>query len=181
VLPGIVGAMQASEVVKLLVGAGDPLIGRYLLVDTLRMRFREIDLPKSPDCPICSPRPRLRGLVDEAVACADEAAAAPGREVSVEEVAAWLREGRPLTLLDVREPGEHRLARIEGALLVPLRTLPARLQELDRGRPVVALCHVGGRSMAAADFLRDQGFTATSMAGGIDAWSRLVDPGVPRY
>jgi adenylyltransferase/sulfurtransferase len=196
VLPGIVGALQASEVLKLLLGIGEPALGRLLVFDALRLRFRELALRKSPSCPVCSPEPTQRGLVEYPELCGE---GGPGRkedavgevsfdggwqdlEVAVADLRRWRQEGRDLQLLDVRQPVEHSIARIEGARLIPLAELPARVGELDPARPVVVHCHHGPRSLRAAQWLRAQGFArAASLAGGIDAWSIEVDPAVPRY
>jgi adenylyltransferase/sulfurtransferase len=187
VLPGIVGCLQANEVIKLLLGAGEPLLGRLLVFDALGVRFRELKLKKDPACPVCGERPTQRGLVEYEEHCGLPApAAAEGAmeplEIDVDEVARWRQEGRDFDLLDVRQPGEHAVATIEGARLVPLRELPQRLGELDPSRPLVVYCHHGMRSLHAVQLLRSQGFQrARSMAGGIDAWSCEVDPAVPRY
>jgi len=206
VLPGIVGALQASEVLKLLLGIGEPAVGRLITFDALRLRFRELAVRKSPSCPICSPQPTQRGLVDYPDLCGEGApprgghagegtvvsdartsdaffdGAWEGIEVEVADVKRWRDEGRDVQLLDVRQPVEHSIAHIDGALLVPLNELPSRVAELDAARPVVAFCHHGGRSLRAAQWLRAQGFSrVASLAGGIDAWSVEVDPEVPRY
>jgi adenylyltransferase/sulfurtransferase len=207
VLPGIVGALQASEVLKLLLGIGEPAIGRLLTFDALRLRFRELAVRKSPTCPVCSANPTQRGLVEYADLCGE--GAAPGYrerepegmhvhdrnaggasfdgpwddiEVEVADLRRWREEGRDLQLLDVRQPVEHSIAHIEGARLIPMNELPSRVSELDPARPVVAFCHHGPRSLRAAQWLRAQGFArVVSLAGGIDAWSVEVDPAVPRY
>jgi sulfur-carrier protein adenylyltransferase/sulfurtransferase len=205
VLPGIVGALQASEVLKLLLGIGEPAVGRLLTFDALRLRFRELAVKKSPSCPVCSSQPTQRGLIDYPELCGEGAASHvnvaleardvsetdtggafdgpwDGLEVEVTDLRRWREEGRDLQLLDVRQPVEHSIARIEGALLVPLSQLPARVGELDPARPVVVHCHHGPRSLHATQWLRAQGFPrVASLAGGIDAWSVEVDPEVPRY
>ena len=195
VLPGIVGALQASEVLKLLLGIGEPAVGRLLTFDALRLRFRELAVKKSPACPVCSPNPTQRGLVEYADLCGEGmhlSENAPGGasfdgpwddiEVEVGDLRRWREEGRDLELLDVRQPVEHSIARIEGARLIPMNELPSRVGELDPSRAVVVHCHHGPRSLRAAQWLRAQGFErAASLAGGIDAWSVEVDPQVPRY
>ena len=197
VLPGIVGCLQANEVLKLLLGVGEPLVGRLVVFDALGMRFRELALRKSPDCPVCSARPTQHGLVEYEELCGIGAAAPPfgestdgtageepmePLEIEVGEVARWKEEGRDFDVLDVRQPEEHAAAHIAGATLIPLRELPQRLGELDAARPLVVHCHHGMRSLQAVHLLRSRGFAqARSMAGGIDAWSREVDPSVPRY
>ncbi len=183
-LPGIVGALQANEALKLLLGVGEPLIGRFLVFDALALRFREVTLPKSPSCPICSARPTLTELIEIEAAC--EAPAAGVEEVPMDvtppELKQWQDEGRGFVLLDVRTPQEHSLASIPGARLIPLQELARRVEELDREADIVVHCHHGQRSERAAAFLRGQGFaTVRNLVGGIDAWSEQVDPGVPRY
>jgi molybdopterin/thiamine biosynthesis adenylyltransferase/rhodanese-related sulfurtransferase/molybdopterin converting factor small subunit len=216
VLPGIIGALQANEVIKLIVGAGEPLIGRLLLFDALKLKFRELKLRKDPACPICSEHPTQHELIDydqfcgiaptPAAAAATRAAAGPGGaagaasapgggtapaaedageldfDVEAGEVKRWLDEGRDFTLIDVRSPQEHAICRIEGARLVPLQEVPDELDRLDPDARYVVHCHHGGRSAQAVDLMRRRGFSAAqNLAGGIDAWSRTVDPAVPRY
>jgi adenylyltransferase/sulfurtransferase len=181
VLPGIIGALQANEVIKLLIGAGEPLIGRLLLFDALRMRFRELKLQKDPHCPVCSEHPTQTALIDYQQFCGigdDEPLAGEGWEIEVEELAER-RNG--VTLLDVRTREEHEIAHIEGARLIPLHELPDRLGELDTAERLVVFCHHGPRSLRATHLLRDMGYQAVNLAGGIDAWSERVDPSVPRY
>jgi sulfur-carrier protein adenylyltransferase/sulfurtransferase len=185
VLPGIIGSLQANEVIKLIAGAGDPLIGRLVLFDALRLKFRELKLRKNPDCPICSDHPTQHGLIDYEQFCgidphADAVEAA--FEISTPELKAWLDEGRRVTLLDVRNPQEWEINRLDGATLIPLPELQDRLGELDPADTIVTYCHHGPRSGRAVNFLRQMGFSrAINLAGGIDSWSLLVDPSVPRY
>jgi adenylyltransferase/sulfurtransferase len=192
VLPGIVGAIQANETIKLILGVGETLVGRLLLFDALEMRFRELKLKKSPECPVCSAEPTLTELIDYDQFCAGPVAdrAAAGTETATEssteigpaELARWLEEGRELTLLDVRNPHEWEICRLPGARLIPLPELPGRLGELDRDRLVVAYCHVGARSAYAVELLRRAGFPrAVNLAGGVDAWSREIDKRMKRY
>ena len=204
VLPGIIGALQANEVIKLIVGAGEPMIGRLLLFDALKMKFRELKLRKDPACPICSEHPTQHELIDYDQFCGigappaaiDAAGAGPAAaggggnpdggeedfEVDVAEVKSWLDEGRDFTLIDVRSPLEHAICRIDGARLIPLQDIPAEIERLDPAARYVVHCHHGGRSAQAVELMRRRGFTATqNLAGGIDAWSREVDPAVPRY
>lgn len=192
VLPGVIGTLQANEVVKLVAGIGEPMIGRLLVFDALRMRFREVSLAKSADCPICGDRPSITALESYENVClpeenmSDSPRSQPGGDVPfdvhVADLKTWLDEGRALDLIDVREPHEHTICRIEGAKLIPLGDLPERLDELDRDRLLVVHCHHGPRSSYAVDFLRQQGFDrAANLAGGIDAWSVEIDPSVPRY
>lgn len=192
VLPGVIGALQATEAIKLILGAGSTLVGRLLVYDALAARLREVRVPKDPECPVCSPRPRITELQDYEVFCGLGRAGSVDSEVAAgdgepEEIPAivlddWRRQGRPLSLLDVREPWEAEIASLEGSRLLPLGQLADRLDELPRGRPLVVYCHLGIRSANAVAFLRAEGFpAATSLAGGIEAWSREVDPTVPRY
>jgi molybdopterin/thiamine biosynthesis adenylyltransferase/rhodanese-related sulfurtransferase len=187
VLPGVIGTLQGIETLKLLLGAGEPLIGRLLVFDALGMRFRELLVRKDPACPLCGERPTVRELIDYESWCGTAAAAAPAADVDATEIGVGeyrtlVERGDPHVLVDVREPYEYRIARIDGARLVPLRTLPARLHELEREALVVVMCHHGNRSRRALEFLREQGFRRVrNLTGGIDAWSRDVDPAVPRY
>jgi len=188
VLPGIVGALQAAEVIKLILGVGNPLIGRLLTFDALRMRFREVRVPKADDCALCSARATIHDLVAYDDRCAVPTTESAGGddeldwEISVADLDRWRKSGKRLTLLDVRTPAEHAYAAIAGSTLIPVHELPRRLDELDPAATLVTYCHVGGRSAQAVGFLRARGFArAVNLAGGIDAWSREVDPTLPRY
>jgi sulfur-carrier protein adenylyltransferase/sulfurtransferase len=184
VLPGIIGALQANEVIKLILGAGEPLIGRLVLFDALRMRFRELKLKKDPNCPICSEHPTQRELIDYQQFCGIEPEAEHGDEfdVTVSELKRWLDQGREVSVLDVRNPQEWDIARLPGAKLIPLHELRDRLGELDMATDLVVHCHHGPRSTRAVSMLREMGFArAKNLAGGIDAWSLEIDPTVPRY
>ena len=182
VLPGVIGVLQGIETLKLLLGIGEPLIGRLLLFEALGMSFRELKLRKDPACPLCGERPTLKQLVDYEQFCG----LAPSLEAEAWEIAPRelqaVRDRGDVVVLDVREPHEHAIARIEGARLIPLGTLPARIGELDSSQPIVVYCHHGVRSKMALDFLRRAGFAKLQhLKGGIDAWSRDVDPTVSRY
>lgn len=184
VLPGIIGSIQALETIKLIIGAGDSLIGRLVLFDALKLRFRELRLRKDPDCPICGDRPTIRELIDYEAFCGIGAAPAyQGPEVLVEELKEEReRKGGELVLIDVREPHERDIAHIEGSRLIPLGQLPERIGELDGHAEIVTYCHKGARSMKALEILRGAGFgKVRSLAGGIDAWAARVEPGMPRY
>jgi adenylyltransferase/sulfurtransferase len=187
VLPGLIGTIQGIECLKLLLGLGEPLIGRLLLFDALGMRFRELKLRKDPGCPMCGEHPSIHELVDYEAFCGlspggQAGVLAQGAEIGPRELSERLESGERPMLLDVREPHEHRIARIEGAVLIPLRTLPGRLAELDRDREIVVLCHRGARSLNALEILRLAGFArVVSLKGGIEAWSKEVDSKVPRY
>jgi sulfur-carrier protein adenylyltransferase/sulfurtransferase len=183
VLPGIVGTMQAAEALKLILGIGEPLIGRLVHFDALKMKFREFNLKRDPDCPVCGERPTITEPIDYETFChgaPDLTGAVP--EIAVGELERRMKSGGAFILLDVREPFEFEMARIEGANLIPLGELPARWQELDREKEIFVFCHSGVRSAQAAEFLRSAGFPkVTNVAGGIDAWSEEIDSEVPRY
>lgn len=184
VLPGIVGSVQALETIKLIVGCGDPLIGTLLVFDTLKMRFLKLALQKDAACPVCGANPTVRELIDYEAFCGVGADGPPpdDAEIGVRELAELMRAEPPPQLVDVREPHEWEIARIDGALLIPLRELPGRLGELDGHREIVTQCHTGVRSLRALEILRGAGFSRVrSLRGGIDAWSLEVDPTVPRY
>jgi adenylyltransferase/sulfurtransferase len=182
VLPGVIGSLQALEAIKLVLGAGEPLIGRLLLFDALRLRFRELQLRKDPDCPLCGTKRSITSLADYEAFCGIGAPTHTGPEMSVRELREALDQARPMTLLDVREPHEYEIVHLPGARLIPLRELPARLGELDSHADLVAFCHHGMRSLQAVELLRGAGFShARSLAGGIDAWAVEVDPGMARY
>ena len=185
VLPGIIALIQATEALKLLTGIGEPLIGRFLHYDALAMRFDEFRFEKDPDCPVCGEHPTVTELIDYEGFCGVHGAEEGRvREISAAELAALRARGEPLLLLDVRQPEEWRRARIEGARLLPLGELEARLAELSewKERRVIAHCHHGGRSAKACEILAAAGFTnVTNLVGGIDAWSLTVDAAVPRY
>jgi molybdopterin/thiamine biosynthesis adenylyltransferase/rhodanese-related sulfurtransferase len=185
ILPGLVGVIQATETIKLILGSGDPLIGRLLLVDALAMRFRELKLRKNPDCPACGTHPTVTELIDYNQFCGirGEEAAAPStmRDMTVEELKQRFDKGDDLFVLDVREPHEYQICNI-GGYLIPLNDLPKRVSELDSSREIVVHCKMGGRSAKAVDFLRQSGFSRVhNLAGGISAWAERIDPKVPKY
>ena len=185
VLPGIIGSIQALETIKWIIGAGDLLIGRLVLFDALKLRFRELKLRKDPSCPICGDNPTIHELIDYEAFCGIGAAPAyQGPEVVVEQLKQERDEKSDdeLVLIDVREPHEWEIAHIEGARLIPLGQLPDRLGELDGHAEIVTYCHKGSRSMKALEILRGAGFTKVrSLAGGINAWAERVEPGMARY
>jgi adenylyltransferase/sulfurtransferase len=186
VLPGIVGSLQAIETIKLILGAGDSLVGRLLLFDALGMKFRELKLKKNPDCPLCGTHPTITKLIDYEEFCGirGEEAAAPVTQVpemTPRELKQRLDRGDDLFVLDVREPHEYQICNINGYLL-PLGDLPRRVHELDSSREIVAHCRSGKRSAEAAEFLRKAGFRKIwNLKGGILAWSDEVDPSMPKY
>lgn len=185
VLPGVIGLIQGTEILKLLLNLGETLVGRLLLFDALAMRFRELKFKKSPSCPICGEHPTIHELIDYEAFCGltpvPAVAGAESLEIGPRELAAALDRGE-VTLIDVREPHEHEIAHMPGAMLIPLDHLPERLGELDTSDEIVLHCHYGERSLRALELLRQSGFKKLKLLrGGIDAWSREVDPTVPRY
>jgi molybdopterin/thiamine biosynthesis adenylyltransferase/rhodanese-related sulfurtransferase/molybdopterin converting factor small subunit len=188
ILPGLLGIIQATEVIKLILGAGEPLVGRLLLVDALAMRFRELKLHKNPECPVCGTHPTIDKLVDYEQFCGlPSKSAAPATVVNgipqmqVEELKRRRDAGEDPFVLDVREPYEFSIAQI-GGHLIPLNDLPQRIRELNPNQEIVVQCKSGGRSQRAAEFLAQSGFkTVHNLAGGILAWSDKVDPKVPKY
>ena len=190
VLPGIIGVIQATESIKLLTGIGEPLIGRFLIYDALRMRFRELKLRKDPDCPVCGTHPTVTQLIDYEQFCGvpaqdDQAAAtnaANGTEISAVELKQRLDHGEHFRIIDVREPNEYQINRIAGSDLIPLGEVPRRYAELDPEESTVVMCKMGGRSARAADFLRSVGFKRVlNLKGGILDWVDKVDPSQPKY
>jgi sulfur-carrier protein adenylyltransferase/sulfurtransferase len=184
VLPGIIGSIQALETIKWIIGAGDSLIGRLVLFDALKLRFRELQLRKDPACPICGDTPSIHELIDYEAFCGIGAEPSyAGPEITAEELRRELDEkGSGLVLIDVREPHEWEIAHIEGAQLIPLGQLPERVGELDGHAEIVTHCHHGARSMKALGILQGAGFNRVrSLAGGIDAWADRVEVGMPRY
>ena len=186
VLPGIIGTIQATEAIKLILGIGDPLVGRLLVYDALKMRFRELKLPKDPACPVCGNNPKITALHEYEHYCTpgdqtprDAAAVA---ETTVRELKARIDGGQSPVILDVREPPEAAICRLPGARLIPLGELARRLGELDRGAEIVVHCKSGARSAKAVALLREKGFTrASNLTGGILSWINEIDPSLPRY
>ncbi|HYX68893.1 MAG TPA: molybdopterin-synthase adenylyltransferase MoeB [Terriglobales bacterium] len=184
ILPGLLGVIQATETVKLILGKGDALIGRLLLVDAMGMRFRELKLRKDPGCPACGQNPTLKKLIDYQEFCGirgEEEPVVGVPEITPEELKQRLDAGEDLFILDVREPHEYQICHLNGHL-IPLGDLPQRVHELDSSREIVAHCRSGVRSAKAVDFLRQAGFRKVkNLKGGILAWSDKVDPSVPKY
>ena len=185
ILPGLVGVIQATEVIKLILGKGEPLIGRLLLIDALGMKFRELKLRKNPDCPVCGTHPTVSRLIDYNEFCGirgeETLVTSNVPEMQVEELKRALDAGEDIFVLDVREPHEYQICNI-GGHLIPLGELPKRVHELDSSREIVAHCRSGVRSAKAVDFLRQAGFRKVrNLAGGILAWADRVDPKVPKY
>lgn len=199
VLPGIIGSLQASEALKILLQIGAPSAGRLVIFDALKLRWREIHVASDPTCSLCGVEPEARQLVAfEPEPCglsggggatfnhAEESAVLDETdvpfEITVNELQRWLEDGRPVQVIDVREPQEVAICRLPDSQVIPLRQIPTAIDELDKEALTVVHCHHGSRSAQAVMFMRQQGFTrVTNLEGGIDAWSQLVDPSVPRY
>ena len=191
VLPGLLGTIQAAETIKLVLGVGDPLVGRLLLVDALGMRFRELRVRKNPDCVVCGARPTVTRLVDYEAFCAGPAASASGivppmhahvEEVSVEELKQARDRGEAIVLLDVREPREWAISDLPDSIKIPLGSLPESLDKLSKEDDIVVYCRTGGRSGNAVQFLMQQGFEKVrNLAGGINKWAERIDKSLPRY
>ncbi len=188
ILPGLVGVMQATEVIKLILGKGEPLIGRLLLVDALNMRFRELKLRKNPECPVCGTNPTVTELIDYQQFCGivpetpQESSVKNGiPQITVKELKRRIDAGEDVQLIDVREPYEYQIAQI-GGKLIPQNDVPQRLAEIDREREVVVHCRSGARSQRIAEFLKQSGYPrVVNVAGGILAWSDEIDPRVQKY
>jgi len=188
ILPGLVGVMQATEVIKLILGKGETLVGRLLLVDALNMRFRELKLRKDPECPVCGTHPTQTELIDYQQFCGivpqthEEQKMQNGiPQMTVKELKSRLDAGDNLQLIDVREPYEYQIAQI-GGKLIPQNDVPNRLAEIDRNREVVVQCRSGARSQRIAEFLKQSGYqNVSNLAGGILAWSDEIDPKVTKY
>ena len=188
ILPGLVGVIQATEVIKLILGKGSPLIGRLLLVDALNMRFRELKLRKSPECPVCGPNPTVTELIDYQQFCGilpegkeDKTMKNGIPQITVKELKRRRDAGESVFLLDVREPYEYQIAQI-GGTLIPQNDVPNRLAEIPRDREIIVQCRSGGRSQKIAEFLQQSGYTqVANLAGGILAWADEIDPKVQKY
>ena len=185
ILPGLVGIIQATEAIKLILGKGEPLIGRLLLIDALAMKFRELKLRKNPDCPACGTHRTITKLIDYDQFCGIRGEEKPVEtgipEIQVEELKRRMDAGDDLYVLDVREPHEYQICNI-GGHLIPLGDLPSRVNELDSSREIVAHCRSGVRSAKAVQFLQQSGFRKVhNLAGGILAWADRVDPKMAKY
>ena len=181
ILPGIIGTLQSNETVKLLLGIGEPLINRLLLLDALEMRFREVHFAKDPACPVCGTAPTIRELIDYEAFCGMSQPAASGdvKEIGAKELSRSLDR---VLLIDVREPFEAEIARIPGARLIPLGELKNRMGEIDRHADIVVHCRSGQRSAKAVRWLEEEGFQRVrNLRGGILAWADEVDPSTPKY
>jgi molybdopterin/thiamine biosynthesis adenylyltransferase/rhodanese-related sulfurtransferase len=181
VLPGIIGMLQAIETLKLILGIGEPLIGRLLHFDALKVKFRELNLRRDPQCPVCGENPTIFSPIDYEQFCGvRDGAAIP--DISPHELKRRMDAGERFELIDVREPFEYEIAQIDGAKLIPLGEIAERLDELKREQPIIVHCHSGMRSAQAVRLLQQRGFAKVyNLEGGIDAWSDQVDPNVPKY
>jgi len=181
VLPGIIGALQANEAIKLILGIGEPLIGRLVHFDALAFRFREIKLRRDPQCAVCGESPTITSLEEITFACdMNPSSALP--EIDVHQLKARMEKDKPFVLLDVREPFEIEIARLPGSTVIPLGELSDRIGELDPAAETIVHCKAGGRSAKALRLLLGAGFKdACHVQGGINAWSQEIDPSVPLY
>ena len=186
ILPGIIGTIQANETVKLIIGKGEPLVGRLLLFDALKTKFRELKLRKNPDCPVCGQHRTITSLIDYEAFCGVQAGwdsfTREGEyEITVDELKKRLDNKDDLFILDVREPQEYQICNLNG-YLIPLKDLPKRINELDTAKEIIVHCKVGGRSRQAVEFMKQSGFRKVkNLVGGIDEWAELIDPTMPRY
>ena len=181
VLPGIMGGIQAAQTINILVGNGRSLVGRLLLFNATDMTFTELRIGKNPNCPVCGASPSITKLIDYDEFCGVRKSPASVKEVSPKQLKQLMDGGSSILLLDVREPYEYALCRIEGSKLIPLRELERRVEEIDRRSDVVVYCHVGMRSARAVELLSSKGFRARNLKGGIRAWAEEVDRSVPVY
>ena len=188
VLPGMIGIIQATEAIKLIIGVGEPLIGRFMIYDALKMKFRELKLRKDPDCPVCGTHPTVTKLIDYEQFCGvvpaapEPVAVNHATEITSIELKQRLDRGDKLKIVDVREPNEYQINRIPGSELIPLGDVPKRYEELNKNDEIVVHCKMGGRSAKAADFLRSVGFTKVlNLKGGVLDWVDKVDPSQPKY
>jgi len=185
ILPGLVGVIQATETIKLILGQGDSLAGRLLLIDALGLKFRELKLRKNPDCPVCGTHRTITQLIDYDQFCGIRGQEEPaGNDIptmSVEDLKKKLDAKADVFILDVREPHEYQICNLRG-YLIPVGDIPKRASELDSSREIVAHCKLGGRSAKAVNFLRRAGFTKVyNLTGGINAWADRIDPKMPKY
>ncbi len=186
ILPGVVGVIQATETLKLILGKGQTLVGRLLLFDALKMRFSELKLRKDPKCNICGPNPTIRQLIDYEEFCGIRGGPSPQVEEEFEitpvQLEGRMKAGEPVTIIDVREPHEYQICNIPSSKLIPVNEVPNRVNELSTAEDIVVHCHTGGRSSWAVSFLRQLGFRRIkNLTGGIDAWAEQIDPSMPRY
>lgn len=187
ILPGTIAMIQATEAIKLILGKGTPLVGRLILYNAMEMKFREVKLKRDKNCPVCGDNPTIKELIDYEEFCGigrgeEEVTGDPNYDISVQELKEFMANGKPVTLIDVREPHEWQICHIEGAKLIPLGEIAQRAHELDTSDEIVLQCKMGGRSMKALRFLHDLGFRKLkNVKGGIDAWAKEIDSSMPRY
>lgn len=189
ILPGLVGCIQATETIKLILGNGSPLIGRLLTIYALDMKFRELKLRKDPNCPICSDHPTITGLIDYEEFCnmgrgetSNETEMSTDIEITAQELKKLLDEKKKVTIIDVREQHEYDICHLDNSVLIPLSELPQHVNELDSADEIITHCHHGMRSLNAANFLKQAGFKKVrSLRGGIDAWATEIDPNMATY
>jgi len=186
ILPGVIGTLQATETIKMILDKGDPLVGRLLLFDALRMRFRELKLQKAPNCPICGRNPTINSLIDYEAFCGlgrgEAGPLSEENEIRVTELKRRIDRGERVNLIDVREPHEYEICRIEGSNLIPVSEIPNRVNQFNLTDEYIFHCHTGARSAWAVSFLCQLGFKKVkNLKGGIDAWAAEVDPSIPRY
>jgi sulfur-carrier protein adenylyltransferase/sulfurtransferase len=188
VLPGTIGTLQATEAIKLILGIGDPLIGKLMLYNALDMSFEFVKLRKNPNCKVCGENPEVTGLIDYEAFCGvpghdhDAGSVGGGWDITATELAARMQHGNHLRLLDVREPHELQISNLEGATLIPLGQLASRLSELDSAEEMVVFCKAGTRSARALELLLSAGFRKVkNLQGGINAWAQEVDHSLPIY
>jgi molybdopterin/thiamine biosynthesis adenylyltransferase/rhodanese-related sulfurtransferase len=191
VLPGIIGSIQANEVIKLIIGKGELLTGRLIIVDALNMKFKELTFEQNPDCPVCGDNPTIKQLLDYETFCRDGSVPRfqpiteikmqeNNHEITAEQLKQKLDLKEKFILLDVREPFEKQIADI-GGVLIPMNSLPSHLGELNKEDEIIVYCHLGGRSQYASEWLRSQGYNAKNLTGGINAWSIEIDHSVAKY
>lgn len=191
ILPGIIGTIQATEAIKIIIGKGETLVGRLLLFNALKMQFREMKLHKDDHCPICGKHPTITKLIDYEAFCGltrgetsqvEEKKMDASVEITATELQELWKKNPKLKVVDVRNPEEYEICRIEGTTFIPLSEIGSRLGELNKNDQIVLHCHHGMRSMRALEILKNAGFqNLKSLSGGIDAWSVEIDPSVPRY
>jgi adenylyltransferase/sulfurtransferase len=188
VLPGTIGTLQATEALKLLLGIGEPLIGKLMLYNPLDMSFEFVKLRKNPKCKVCGEKPEVTELIDYEAFCGvpghdhEEGTVGGGWDIRAQDLAELLKEGSPIQLLDVREPHELEISHLEGAQLIPLGQLASRLAELDTAQEMVVFCKAGTRSARALELLLSAGFRKVkNLKGGINAWAEEIDPELPVY
>ncbi|HKM76771.1 MAG TPA: ubiquitin-like small modifier protein 1 [Candidatus Bathyarchaeia archaeon] len=186
ILPGVVGTLQATETLKILLGKGDSLVGRLLLFDALQMQFTELKLQKNLNCPVCGNNPTVKSLIDYEEFCGvgrgGRSTMTEENEITVQELKHLFDSGANVNLIDVREPHEYEICHIKGSKLVPVSQIPLRVNEFNLTDEYIFQCHTGGRSGWAVNFLRQLGFKKVkNLTGGIEAWAAEIDPSMPRY